>query len=84
MKSTWYSHIPDEDEKAHRKQRVGHLKEAWDILIDVLEHDLKTTEKILTSKASYDSPGWPYLQADYVGYTRKLRELIELLTIEEK
>lgn len=82
MRVDWYAHIKDEQDKADRKQKVEKFVEAWGIAKDVLQEKLKTVEKTSVSKAEYESPSWPYLQADHVGYMRALREVIELLTLE--
>lgn len=45
----------------------------------VLENKIKDSYESSIKKANYESPSWPYLQADRVGYERALKEVISLL-----
>lgn len=53
-----------------------HLRER---LIDVLNGKKASYRSEVTSKTSYDSPSWPYFQADSIGYERAIDEIISLL-----
>lgn len=44
-----------------------------------LEELISESNRTSINKKSYESPSWPYLQADSVGYERALREVISLL-----
>lgn len=46
----------------------------------ILNERIVTKRTEATSKTSYDSPSWAYLQADANGYERALNEVISLLS----
>ena len=52
-------------------------------LIEVLNEKIESLRVKTSSSSAYNSPSWPYMQADGVGYERAMREVISLLS-EEK
>lgn len=48
-------------------------------LIEMLGDKEKSSLKARTKNEDYDSPNWAYKQADAVGYTRAVQEIIALL-----
>ena len=48
-------------------------------LIDVLNGKKASFRSEVTSKTSYESPSWAFLQADAIGYERAIDEIISLL-----
>lgn len=53
-------------------------------LIEVLLDKAALSQKLSISKDCYELAGWPYLQADTVGYQRALQEVVGLLVDESK
>lgn len=49
-------------------------------IAEVLQKKIDSNHVYATSKDRYDSPSWPYLQADSVGYTRAIKEIISLIS----
>lgn len=83
MKTDWWKHLP-ENQRAERKEIVEKSKLMREATKDLVERKLKDLDANQVSKSNYDSPSWPMLQADYIGYRRALLEMIDLLTIEDK
>lgn len=48
-------------------------------LISVLNGKKDSLRSECIAKTSYDTPSWPYLQADCNGYERAIKEIISLL-----
>jgi len=82
MKTDWWKHLPT-NQQAERKETVERSKLMREATLDVVQQKLKDLEKLQESKSNYESPAWPMLQADYIGYRRALHEMIDLLTIEK-
>ncbi len=76
MKTTWTKGLePDQHDKIK-----GAFKSSAEVrarLTDICEDKIATA--MSTHKSQYDSPSWPYEQADTVGYRRALEEIISLL-----
>ena len=49
-------------------------------LVEVLEDRIASSRASVIASSSYDSPAWPFVQADNNGYERALREVISLLS----
>lgn len=81
MKSIWFSHLKSTVEQEEFKKSVLGSKIVLDKLHDIVYNKIKSQEKSTT--ADYDSPSWAYRQADKVGYTRALEEIITILTMDE-
>lgn len=54
------------------------------LLIDHLNKKIEIGREDTVKKDKYNLASWPYLQADSVGYERALREVISLLSDDEK
>lgn len=48
-------------------------------LKELLLKKIESSNTVSRSKTNYDSPNWPYLQADARGYERALSEVIDLV-----
>lgn len=81
MKSIWYSHLKTVDEQEEFKKNVLGSKIVLDKLKEIVYNKSKSQEKSTT--ADYDSPSWAYRQADKVGYSRALEEIMSILTMDE-
>ncbi len=49
-------------------------------LVLVIKQKIDSNKREVLSKSSYESPAWPFLQADANGYARGLLEVISLIT----
>lgn len=78
MKVSWTKGL-DDQQKTDVEQSFNSATLLRRRLIEVLEDKISSTSSVARSKSSYDTPNWPYLQADYVGYERALHEIIELV-----
>lgn len=63
-----------EDFEQHLRNATSLIKKLREVVID----RINSTEKEALSKRSYDSPSWPYLQADAIGEVRGLQYILEL------
>lgn len=64
------------------KERVLSSKEVLDKLIEILYNKVQAQSS--SSDNDYESPSWAYKQADKVGYTRALKEVIELCNVSDR
>lgn len=46
---------------------------------EILDEKIATKRKEMHSKDGYNSPSWPYYQADSLGYERALMEIMSIL-----
>jgi len=72
MRASWFNHVTEEA-KAEFRSKVLSNKEAWALLVPVLE------KRIQAFNPNYDEHSWAYRQADQNGYNKALREVIDLL-----
>lgn len=82
MKVDWYRNLGVSTQE-ERKALVLSARPAIEILKTIVESRLRDASANMAARASYDSPAWPYLQADYLGAARELEFLKDLLTLEE-
>lgn len=82
MNSDWYKGCPH-DQKKERKELVMSAKPTLEVLRNILIEKLKEEEAKSVAKDAYESPSWPYYQADHLGTVRTYKALISLLTLEE-
>lgn len=81
MKTAWTAGLKEQE----KKEVIEDFKASPALrarLTQMLTKKIDSERGSSLSKISYDSPSWPYLQADTNGYERALREVISLL--EEK
>lgn len=83
LKAKWFHGVQEQD-KQERRDFVLQNDKAWELLIKILERELADVRDAQESRSLYDNPNWPYMQADYIARARTLREVIDLLTIEEE
>lgn len=78
MKTVWTKGLNlqevDDIEKTYKASALLRKR-----LSKLLEDKRNTSVAARTSIEDYDSPSWSYKQADLVGYTRALNEIISLL-----
>ena len=77
MHTAWVKTLKGKD-KEDRKKEVLSYRNAFDDLKKLLE------EHFEESVPDYDNPSWSHKQADVNGANRKLQQIINLITIEDK
>lgn len=83
MKVEWFRGTATDVEKQERRELVKAARPTLEILRKALEARLAEREAKETSLKLYESPSWAYMQADLTGSKRELKELIDLLTLED-
>lgn len=83
MKSSWFKGLNSDLEKEIRgdyaSSRVTRHR-----LRDMLEEKIKTSRNTALNKEGYDVANWALKQADLIGYERALKDVIELISDDEK
>lgn len=74
MQTIWTKGFKD---KEARKKEILSYRNAFDALKEVLEKEYEE------SVPDYDCPSWSHKQADINGANRKLRQIINLITVKE-
>lgn len=79
MKISWTQGITKEKAEEIRKEYASSpiLRERLKVLLD---KKLDVSRQAARSKANYDNPSWPYVQADAIGYERAICEIISLIS----
>lgn len=81
MKTSWVKGLKGEAESEVRES-FQHSTVMRSRLMTLLEEKLAASNANSRSKDNYSLAGWPYLQADAVGYERALKEVISLISSE--
>jgi len=79
MQRRWTQGLDDQlatDIKQFYKESAILRKRLQHMLTDMVDEKAKGR----TLESHYDSPNWAYIQADRNGYTRALRDIIELIS----
>lgn len=84
MRTEWYKGCINDVEKQERKELVKSAKPTLDVLRKILSDKLKEKEMVALSTATYDSPSWPFLQADKAGEMRVLKDTLDILNISDQ
>ncbi len=79
MQVDWAKMITDPEERATFLVSVKSASHVLERLAEILHDRVEADAK--SSKDDYDSPSWPYRQADKVGYARAMREVIDLTKV---
>lgn len=77
MDSRWLKGIPS-DERAARQKTIKECAYAFELLKEVLEKEFETPDP------DYDDASWSHKQADINGANRKLRSVINLITLNKR
>lgn len=79
MKTTWTKGMSPEQKK---EMEASFSSSAFLRMraIDVCKEKMDVCRKASISSDAYDSPNWPYKQADAVGYQRAMQEIINLFS----
>lgn len=84
MNSEWFKDAVGDAARQERKELVKGAKPTLDVLKNILQKREAVAVMEMTAMKTYDTgAAWPYQQADYISQIRCLRELIQLLTIED-
>ena len=78
MKQSWTAGLSEEKALEIKQDYISSLG-MRKRLIELLEAKIGTSNTFSHSKERYGDAGWPYLQADSVGYERALFEVISLI-----
>lgn len=78
MYTKWTAHL-DKDKQHEFKMQVSGAMPVIKRLLSFLEDELTASKEAGLSKSSYDSPAWPYMQADNLGEQRAYNRVIHLL-----
>lgn len=76
MNTRWFKNISTSKKEARKKEILSY-RNAFDELRKLLEEDLEEYVP------DYSVPSWSHKQADVNGANRKLRQIIDLITIKE-
>lgn len=79
LATTWTSHVSGK-EKEELLKTLSRSSTHMTVLKRILEQKVEALENKSLSVSTYDSPNWPYIQADTVGAIRELKKIIELIT----
>lgn len=82
MNTQWLSTISKQDREEF-KQRILLAEPVLERLQEVINGKLSQSSSEILSKTNYESPSWALMQADHVGYTRALNELISFISLEK-
>ena len=77
MNVRWLKNTPSANKNARRKEILSY-RNAFDELRKLLEEDL---EEFVPD---YEVPSWSHKQADVNGANRKVRQIIDLITIKDE
>jgi len=83
MKTAWFKGITNKDQKTEVRQEYIKSLPTRIRLKELLEDKIEATRSTRRGNSTYDSPNWPLLQADSIGYERALFEVISLIYDEK-
>jgi hypothetical protein len=76
----WTKHLKDKGDKDNFIAYVKNSSSLLEVLSSIMEE--KLTEATKSKTTDYESPSWAYRAADLAGYTRALREILDLIELE--
>lgn len=79
MKTSWTKGLKDQ-EGAEIRENFQHSVAMRQRLVTILEEKITASAVSSRSKDNYALAGWPFMQADAVGYERALKEVISLIS----
>lgn len=83
MQLRWYKNVKPQDKDAVRRQILS-ASEVLQRLSNILQDDLNASIKQMAALENYDCPKWEYKMADALAHQRTLRQMLDLLKLEEK
>ena len=82
MKVEWYKYDCPQEKREERAELVRSAGPTLEILRKIIQGRIDDKNLRRRSAKLYESPNWPYMQADLLGAERELEEILDLLTIE--
>lgn len=79
LSTQWTQHCKTKDEKDALLKTLAGYSTHLDVLHSIIQNKLDALEKESLATSTYDSPSWPFRQADYVGSIRELRNILNLI-----
>ena len=79
LSTQWTQHTKTPEEKEKLVKTLSGFSTHLEVLSLILKTKLAVLEKESLATSSYDSPSWPYKQADYVGSIREIRNILSLI-----
>lgn len=85
MKTEWFSDIPSSNtkEREQRRAEVRAAREALKRLDAILNKKEESALASMLKVDTYSHASWPYEQADHVATLRVLRELRDLINLDQ-
>lgn len=80
MKTRWYQHLSNPEDRKKFRESVENSKFVLDRLKEICYNIIEDKEK--STSADYSKPSWPFYQADKLGYVRAIKEIIDLLQLD--
>jgi hypothetical protein len=80
MKTKWFQHLQDPEDRKKFRDSVENSKYVLDRLKEICYNSIQEVEK--SSTEDYRKASWAFYQADKVGYVRALRDIISLLQLD--
>lgn len=78
-KRSWIVGLPTLEKEAEMEQIYQEALAFRQRLTVLVNKRIDSNRGFLISKKQYDSPNWPYLQADGIGYERAMDEILNLI-----
>lgn len=82
LSSKWYEECKTKEDKEKKEKFVRAAKPVFDELTQHIEDMIARKER--SRVVDYENPSWAYLQADNLGAIRAYKEVIALITIDQK
>lgn len=77
MISRWFNGL-DTDERKDLEREFNSSVRVREKIVEILKKDLQNLYASLGNEKDYESPSWPYIQADKLGEAKALKKLITL------
>jgi len=83
MKIVWTRGVETPELRSEIKKDYAQAVNIRNRLIEILKGKIENSRSSVRRRDMYESPSWPLLQADAVGYERALFEVISLISDTE-
>jgi hypothetical protein len=80
ISNSWLTHCKDQKDKDEMKRYLKTCRDAFDILEEIIQKEIETTQKSTLNETMYDSPNWQLKHADAVGAIRAYSKIKEYLS----
>ena len=79
----WTKGCRNEKEKQVREELVQNSVRVLEVIRGILGQKLLEVRKNNLKASNYNNPSWAYKQADNIGYSRALTEVLQLMEINK-